>query len=273
MHSHHHAASDEFSFALVGLLSLPLVMLGLYVLGLRAQRRSNGWSRWRTASFLAGSALVIAALLPPVAALAHQDLRVHMGQHLLLGMLGPIGLVLGAPVTLALRSLPTAQARLLSRALRSRPIHLISHPAIALVLNIGGMVALYATPLYAAMATSPTLHLLVHLHFLAAGCLYSWAIAGVDPGPKKPHAYRLVVLFLGMAVHATLSKAMYAYGWPRGTSHGTAEIEQAAQIMFYGGDVSELLLAVALFATWKTWGTSVSRDAIPSATVGGGSVR
>ena len=43
---------------------------------------------------------------------------------------------------------------------------------------------------------------------------------------------------------------MFAYGFPRGTAHPLNEIEQAAQLMYYGGHMAELLLVVAFFAAW-----------------------
>lgn len=232
----------------------------LYLLALVRGRRTRGQSPWRTASFLTGLLLVLVGLWPPLAELGHRDLRWHMGQHLLLGMLGPVGLVLGAPVTLALRALPKPVARRLARVLHARPLRLLTHPFVAAVLNLGGMAALYLTPLYNAMGPHPWLHGVVHFHFLAAGTLFAWAIVGVDKAPGRPsHRTRRVVLFLSAAGHATLSKALYAYGWPKDSLHPLWEVEAAAKLMYYGGDLSELLLACALLARWP-W-----RPALPSA--------
>jgi hypothetical protein len=85
------------------------------------------------------------------------DLRGHMAQHLLIGMFAPLGLVLAAPVTLALRTLPVKAARRLATLLRSRPARWVGHPVTALALNSGGMFLLYLTPLYAAtLARAPS---------------------------------------------------------------------------------------------------------------------
>ncbi|MDQ3606961.1 MAG: cytochrome c oxidase assembly protein [Gemmatimonadota bacterium] len=246
-----HSAGGGAAIALLSWLGMA-GMLGAYLLAAARQRRlARGWSGWRTASFVVGIVMLAAAVSPPLTALAHHDLRGHMVQHLLLGMLAPLALVLAAPATLALRTLPVHAARRVSALLRWRPLHTIAHPVTALVLNVGGMYLLYLTPLYAATLTSPLLHGLVHLHFLAAGYLFAWAIAGPDPAPRRPRMRtRLAVLFVAMAAHSTLAKLMYAYGWPRGTPHGLDQIRAAAQLMYYGGDLAELLLAVALFATW-----------------------
>ncbi len=228
------------------------VGLAAYLVGVRVGRqRGRGWPTWRTVSFGAGALAVAAAVAPPAMHAAHGDLRVHMVQHVVLGMLAPIGLVLGAPVTVALRALPVSSARRLARVLRSAPVRVVSHPAAALVLNVGGMAALYATPLYTATQGSAVLHAAVHAHVLAAGCLFTWAVlAGPDPAPHAAGmGTRLGVLFASIAAHAVLSKLMFARLWPAGVS-AAEETQTAAQIMYYGGDLAEALLLAVLLAAW-----------------------
>lgn len=215
----------------------------------RARRAPRSWSALRAASFAAGIVLIAVAAAPPIAAWAHGDLRGHMAQHLLLGMFAPLALVLGAPGTLVLRSLPTPAARRAAAALGTRPVRVLSHPITALLLDIGGMYVLYLTPLYAASRADPIAHALVHVHFLVSGYLFTWSIAGPDPAPRRPGpGMRLLVLLAATAAHGILAKLMYAYGWPRGAFHSPDEIEAAAQWMYYGGDAAELLLAAAFFA-------------------------
>lgn len=240
------------AFSAVSLLFIA-GLLGAYLSAAYVQRRAgHRWSRWRSAAFVAGAGLLSAAVSPPLAGFAHYDLRGHMAQHLLIGMLAPLGLVLGAPMTLALRTLSAPAARRVTHVLRSRPVRVLAHPATALVLNVGGMYVLYLTPLYAATLASPLLHHLIHAHFLAAGYLFTWAVlAGPDRAPHPPGMWvRLGVLFVSIAAHATLGKLMYGFLWPQGTPHGTDEIHAAAQLMYYGGNLAEVLLVVALFAMW-----------------------
>ncbi|MFC7640063.1 cytochrome c oxidase assembly protein [Streptosporangium lutulentum] len=195
--------------------------------------------------------MVVGAVTGPVAAFAETDFRGHMLQHLLIGMLAPLGLVLGAPVTLLLRSLPPAHGRRVGALLRSRLVHLSANPWSALVLSVGGMVVLYCTPLYRIASAGAPLHHLVHVHFLLAGCLFAWVIAGPDPAPRRPSVpVRLVVLGVAVAVHATLSQLMYA-GLLVDVPVPTAQLRGAAEIMYYGGDLAELLLALALVSTWR----------------------
>ena len=233
-------------------LALVALVLAAYVLAAIRQRRSgSAWSVWRTASFIIGCGLLAVAISPWVMAVAHADLRGHMVQHLLLGMFAPLGLVLGAPGTLLLRTLPVLAARQVVSFLDTLPVRILIHPVTALVLDIGGMYLLYLTPLYALSVSDPFVHFMVHLHFVLSGYLFTWSIAGPDPAPRRPAMLtRMLVLFFATAAHATLSKLMYAHGFPQGTSHGLDEIRDAAQLMYYGGDMAELLLTIAFFAIW-----------------------
>ncbi|RPK89796.1 MULTISPECIES: cytochrome c oxidase assembly protein [Streptomyces] len=217
----------------------------------RARRPALGWGRWRTVSFLAGCAVLAAALLPPVAPFAHEDFRGHMTQHMLIGMYAPLGLVLGAPVTLLLRTLPVPRARRLTGLLHSRPVRAVAHPVPALVLSTGTLAVLYFTPLFDATMDRPFLHWFMHAHFLLSGCLFAWVIAGPDPAPSRPGVpARLVVLGVAVAAHATISQLMYG-GFLIDVHAPIAQVRGGAEIMYYGGDIAELLLAAALVASWR----------------------
>ncbi|MFD3003833.1 cytochrome c oxidase assembly protein [Pontibacter toksunensis] len=252
----HHAAAGGNALAEIIPFLLLAAALTIYLFAVARQRHhENRWSRWRTISFIVGLSLLAVAMTPSLMQYAHYDLRGHMIQHLLIGMLAPLGLVLAAPLTLLLRTLPVQGARTVTAVLRSKPFHWLSHPGTALVLNIGGMYLLYLTPLYNLTLTSSFVHYLVHLHFLLAGYLFTWSIVGPDPAPHRPGMRtRLVVLFMSIAAHAFLSKFMYAYSWPRHTPHDLEQIREAAQLMYYGGDFAELLLVVVLFANWYRTG-------------------
>lgn len=218
---------------------------------LKVKNRKGSWSHWRTFSYLFGILLLIVAMLPSLMHWAHHDLRGHMAQHLLIGMYGPMFLVLGIPITLFLKALPVSMARGVAAILRSNVFYFLSHPVMALLLNMGGMYLLYLSPLYIMSLNNAYLHYLIHIHFLAAGYLFVWSIIGQDPVPKRPSfIIRLSVLFVSIAAHAFLSKYMYAYLYPLHSPHPDSQIQEAAKMMYYWGDLSELLLAVVLFGMW-----------------------
>ncbi|GAA2530784.1 cytochrome c oxidase assembly protein [Pilimelia columellifera] len=234
----------------VGLGPLLLVWLlaDIYVLAAASDRR--GWSGWRTTAWLTGCA-VLAVALSPLSG-PPGDPRAHMAQHLLLGMLAPFALALGAPVTLLLRTAPPLR-RPVTRILRWAPMRLLAHPATAAVLTTGGLAAVMLTPLYAAAERHPALHDALHLHYLAAGYLFAWAVAGPDPAPRRPAlAVRAGALLAAAAGHAVLAKHLYAHAGdlPPGAGHPAEAARAAAKLMYYGGDAAELLLALAMFAGW-----------------------
>ncbi|MEV4351300.1 cytochrome c oxidase assembly protein [Actinoplanes sp. NPDC049596] len=225
-------------------LDIGLLLL-LAAIGYEALATVARFPWWRTAFFLTGCTLLVAGFALPGA-----DFGTHMLQHLLIGMLGPLGLVLGAPVTLLLRTLPRPAGRFAGRLLRNPYVHVISHPLVALTLNLGGLALLLLTPLYETVTRSAGPHLLVHVHFLLAGYLFAWVIAGPDPAPNRPPVpARLVVLGVAIAFHAVLSQLIYAGLVDLPVP--AADRRAGAELMYYGGDIAELLLAAALVATWR----------------------
>ncbi|MFE2512807.1 cytochrome c oxidase assembly protein [Streptomyces naganishii] len=252
MHDHG-TAGGGLPAQVLTLLVLAAVGVGYLLLVRRALRRNAalGWSRARSAAFLAGLALLALALLPPLAPAAHTDFRAHMAQHMLVGMHAPLALVLSAPVTLLLRTLPAQGARRLVAVVRGRCARVLVHPAVALLLSTGTLGLLYFTPLYDTAMRHPAGHWLLHVHFLLSGCLFAHVMAGPDPAPDRPGVRaRLVYLGGAVAAHALIAQAMYG-GFFVHVHAPVGQVQQGAEIMYYGGDIAELLLAAALVATWR----------------------
>ena len=81
---------------------------------------------------------------------------------------------------------------------------------------------------------------------MLSGFLFAWAVAGADPAPHRPAVtVRLVVLGLAIAAHATLSQLLYAGALVR-IPATAADRQAGATIMYYAGDLAELLLAFAV---------------------------
>jgi putative membrane protein len=215
-------------------------------------RRRRPWNRWRTAAFAAGLAAIAVALASPLA--SHDDrFPVHMAQHLLLGMLAPILLALSAPVTLALRTLSGTPRRAIVGVLHSRAARVLTHPAPAAVVFATGPFLLYFTPLYDATLHHPLLHEAVHVHVLLVGCLFAWAFIGVDPVPRRGcTARRAAWLFAALAAHAAMAKLLYAGAGS--VTAGAGDLHDGAQLMYYGGDVIDLLLLTAFLGQWYARG-------------------
>ncbi|MCK0537981.1 cytochrome c oxidase assembly protein [Alcanivorax quisquiliarum] len=247
----------------------PLIGTG-YLLGWAAQAnaRSDAYKRWPRQRLLCASVAVVLlgfCFSEWVMHQAHGDYRWHMAQHVLIGMVAPLLLVCSAPGTLLLRALPVAIARRLVRCWHSRPLCWAWHPLPASVLHIGGMYLLYLTPLFTWGMAHPAGHVWLHLHFLLAGYLYCQAILGGPdrlPGTASRRT-RGMWLWCSAGLHALLGKLMYAGPWPDGAGIASDSLRQGAMLMYYAGDLAELMLMVVFFATphWAAAGRPIRRRA------------
>ena len=188
-----------------------LVLGGLYLYGVhRLRARGDSWARGRTVAFV-GLGLGSLALATVSGLGAYDDslFSVHMVQHMLLAMVTPVFLALGAPVTLALRTLPRRPRAGLLALLHSRPVALLSFPVLGWLLFVGNPFALYFSGWYDATLDSRALHELLHVHFLAVGCLFFWPMLGVDPLPHRVgHGMRMLLVATTLPFHAFLGVAI-----------------------------------------------------------------
>ncbi len=195
--------------------TLAITLTGvLYLYGVRRlTSRGDAWSWGRTAGFFGGLAVLFVALC---SGLARYDLLLfgaHMVQHMLLSMVAPVFLALGAPVTLALRTLPSRPRSRLLALLHSRFARIVTFPAIPWLLFIASPFALYFSGWYDATLSSAVLHDLLHLHFVLVGSLFFWPILGIDPVPGRvSHPFRILMLFASMPFHAFLGVAIMSVG-------------------------------------------------------------
>jgi cytochrome c oxidase assembly factor CtaG/putative copper export protein len=188
-----------------------LVLAGGYMAGIRRLgRRGEGWRVGRTAAWLGGCAIILIATSSGIGRYSMAMFSVHMGVHMLLSMVAPILLVLGGPVTLALRALPVAEAgnppgprEWLLAFLHSRVVRLATHPLIALGMYVGSFYVMYFTGLYDAAVPSHWAHLMMNAHSLLMGYAYYWLIVGIDPAPHRfPYPGKLGLLLAAMPFHA-----------------------------------------------------------------------
>ncbi|MGF7236607.1 MAG: cytochrome c oxidase assembly protein [Frankia sp.] len=247
-----------------GPIAMVVVMAGLYLFGVRRLvARGDSWDPWRTVAWLGGVAVIAYALIGGVAAYDTTLFSAHAVQHMLLGTVAPLPLALGAPVTLALRTLPPRPRRLLIAALHSRVARVLTFPLVGFVLFIVSLYGLYFTSLYQDSLEHPWFHLLVHVHFLVVGCLFYWPIVGVDPIPGRlPYWGRLILLFITFPVHALWALAMFttnqvfAQSWYDHVHRtwGASLINDqhtGAGLMWAAGELVGVLVFLILFIQWS----------------------
>lgn len=260
MHHGDVTGSSGDSWLLFDLVCLLLLLASASAYGIGVRRTRGGWPWWRSALWLTGLASVAVALVGPLGQAARTGFTAHMAGHLLLGMIGPLLLVLAAPISLALRTLPVAGARRLSRVLRSRPVRVVSHPVVAALFNAGGLWLLYTTDLFHLMHSSVWIHALIHVHVLVAGVVFTASIISPDPlAHRASLRMRASVLVVFIAAHSILGKWLYAHP-PHGVAAGDAQL--GAQLMYYGGDVVDVLLLVLLFLGWYPVGSTPARPVL-----------
>jgi putative membrane protein len=231
---------------LAALLALCAVALYLAAAA-RLRRRGDAWPWPRDLSFAAGGVcLLVAALVR----LPGGEFTAHMAQHLVISMAAPLLLVLARPLTLALRVVTGRPRRGLMRVSRSRGVGWLVFPPVAALVDIGGLWLLYRTGLFAATHDDAWLHAAVHLHVLTAGMLFTFAVCQVDP-LRHHHglALRAGSLIAAGAVHAVLAKTLYGDP-PSGTAFTVTDLARGAELMYYGGDLAEIAVAVVLAARW-----------------------
>lgn len=199
------------------MIGILVTAVALYIKGVvTLSRRGDKWPVGRTVAFALGISAIDYATSGGLGVYAKFSFEYHMLAHMVLGMVAPIGIVLGAPITLALRTLPqgrTSDERgvrgTLIALLHSKPAGIFTNPVVILAFFDGSLFALYMTPLFGNMMPSHLGHLVMNVHFLLAGILFFHVIIGIDPNPRKvPHIVRIVILFAAMSIHAFFAIAL-----------------------------------------------------------------
>ncbi|HEX5729221.1 cytochrome c oxidase assembly protein, partial [Microbacterium sp.] len=143
-----------------GIDPIPFVVtvwaIGLYALGVGVlRRRGDHWPVGRTLAFVGlGMGAFFFATSSGLGRYDTTLLSVHMVQHMLLSMVVPLALALGAPVTLALRTLPARPRRWLLAVLHSRFARALSFAPLTFALYVLSPWALYFTAWYDASLAS-----------------------------------------------------------------------------------------------------------------------
>jgi putative copper resistance protein D len=260
------AYDPDVFFIGVLVLAVALYIKGVVIL----KKRGDAWPVGRTIAFALGISAIDFATSGGLGVYAMYSFEYHMIAHMTLGMIAPIGLVLGAPITLALRTLPQGRTptesgprAILVALLHSRIGVLFTNPIVALALFDGSLFALYFTDLFGTLMATHAGHLLMDVHFILAGFLFFMIIIGVDPSPRRiHHLVRIVLLFAAMAIHAFFSISLLAtstlidngfYSSQNIPWLGTGILDDQRA----GGSVSwamgEIPIILALIATFILW--------------------
>lgn len=210
----------------------------------------------RLAAWGAGLAVLGVALLGPLESASDVSFAAHMVQHLLLTMVAPPLLLLGAPITLVLRVAPSGLRLRLVRALASGPVRAIAWPPVGWLALPAVLWWAHLGPLFEAALERPPIHLAEHLLFVLAALLFWRPVVGLDPGPfRLGHGGRLAFLSLAMAPNLLLGMVLFSEGsvlYPAYALQPGALADQrlGATIMWVGGDLIFTLALALVVVAW-----------------------
>lgn len=254
------------------LLFAPIAVCAVvaYLLGVRRlRRRGDHWPPGRGVAWLGGWAIVVVVTSSGIGVYAPGTFSLHMVTHMALNMLAPVLLVLGGPVTLALRALPAGSnggvpgAREWFVSLLHAPVtRFFAHPAVVAILFAGSFYALYFSGLFGEAMLYHWAHQLMKAHFLVTGYLFAWVAVGVDRTPRQvPHLARLGMVFAVMPFHAffgvilmskqtVLAYTYYHYLALPWVGDLLTDQRLGGGIAWAGGEIPMVVVVVALLVQW-----------------------
>ena len=252
------------------MIGILILAVALYIKGVVAlTKRGNKWPVGRTIAFALGISTIDFATSGGLGVYAHFAFSNHMLAHMFLSMIAPIGIVLGAPITLALRTLPVGRNQdergirgSFISLLHSRVGKIFANPIVALAIFDGSLFLLYFTPLFGNLMQSHSGHLFMNLHFILAGFLFFQSIIGIDPMPIRiPHIVKIVILFAAMSIHAFFSIALMSTSTLLdGGYFASLERPWATNLLVdqhlggaIGWAMGEIPMLLALLATFIQW--------------------
>lgn len=248
-----------------------------YLAGVRRlRRRGDRWPWHRTVLWIAGLLLLLWVTNGPINVYERYLFSVHMLGHMLLGMAIPVLLVLGAPITLALRTVRKRDdgsrgvREWLLLVIHSRVAGVLTNPLVAAGLFALSLWVFYYSPLFRWATEDHVGHTWMVIHFLVTGFLFAQVLVGIDPIPKRPpYPLRLLLLLATMAMHAffglslVTGEALLLADWygAMGRTWGLgplADQQAGGGVAWSVGEIPTVVLAILVAVMWSR---SDARDA------------
>ncbi|HEY5895006.1 MAG TPA: cytochrome c oxidase assembly protein [Chthoniobacterales bacterium] len=248
------------------LVAALLLTAFIYIRGWRQLRRfaPKQFTPARLYCFLGGLAVLFLAVASPLDAFAGFLLQVHMVQHLLLTMVVPPLLLLGAPYLPFLKGLPRIWVREVIGPFLNGPVWktlggFFSHPVVSWGLFIASNVIWHVPSFYDATLRSDGWHALEHACFLGTSLIFWWHVVLPFPAhPLWPRWYVIPYLLLADFQNTALGAFLSFYDQPLYPAYATvprlwgitvmADQAGAGAIMWVPGSIAFLLPAAIIAA-------------------------
>jgi cytochrome c oxidase assembly factor CtaG/putative copper export protein len=253
-------------------LWIAVALFGLvsYFLGVaRVFRRGDKWQWFRSVNWVIGLLVLTYITSGPPSVYGRVLFSAHMVDHMALTMVAPIFLVLGAPVTLALRALPPrgdgtrGPREWLLVFVHSKFSQVVTHPLFAAANFAGSIILFYYSDAFGYAMREHVGHELMILHFLLTGYIFILSMIGTDPLPRRaPYPMRLLLLLATMGFHAFFGVAIMGgtnllaadYFGNLGRAWGQSALldQQTGGAVAWGiGEVPTLLVAIGVAVMWS----------------------
>jgi putative copper resistance protein D len=214
--------------------------------------RGRRWARHRTVSFAAGLLAIDLAIQSPVATFTATYFEAHVVQHLLLMIVAPPLLALGAPSTLLLQTADRRIKLFWLSVLRSRGFQLLTFPLTVWALYFGIMFAFFMSSLINTAMNHMWLMDAINLLFLFGATLYWWPLVGLDPIVHWRMGYgaRMINVLLGGPPEVILGLAILSARTPIASMYSLSSTHAGGGLLWVSTEAATLLGFIPIFWQW-----------------------
>lgn len=234
----------------------PLVVVGVstwwYLRSARiAANSGRGWSRWRVAAWVAGELCLLAGASSGMVAFDGRDFTDQAVQYSLVGMVAPLLLALGAPLSLALRTSGHRGRTFVAILTEGKVGRLLSHPAFTWPVFAGPLFGLYLSGWVVAASQHAWLDQLTYLVLVSSGLLFCLPAVGADPlGAPRSVWWRVAYGLLTLPLFAVLGMALESAGSSPAGSISLGSLHVGGGVTWIMGNTLAIAGCIGIFVQW-----------------------
>ena len=250
-----HAALTSWQdgpFALVTVAALVAVAYWYLRADWHLAARGRRWPRGRVACFMAGLVVIDLAIQSPIATFTGTYFEAHVIQHLLLMVVAPPLLALGAPSTLLLQTSSRRVKKLWLGVLHSRPFALLTFPVVVWAAYFGLMFGFFLTSLINISMEHMWLMDVMNILFFFGATLYWWPMVGLDPIVhwKMGYGARMVNILIGGPPEVILGLALLSSHRPVASMYSLSSTHAGGGLLWVSTEAATLLGFIPIFWQW-----------------------